>query len=221
MPSAGSEVRHFRYADLAAATGGFAPSSRLGAGGFGEVFRGTLPDGTAVAVKRVRDSVARRSHQLEVVGELVREAQLMDTAARGAAAAGCPHLVPLLGVCLDGAAQLCLVMPLMASGSLADHIGRPWGVMTTGRLRASAALHAARGVAALHAQRPRLLHRDVKPENVLLDGELRAYVADYGIGRVVSGEDTQGVYSGEMYGTMGYLAPETRESCRYSIKVGA
>ena len=216
-----SSAAVFRYADLVAATGGFPTSARIGAGGFGEVFRGALPDGTAVAVKRIKESVARRGREDDVIALFLREARLMDTAAKDAVAGGRPHLLPLLGMCWDDVAQLCLVMPLMAGGSLADHIGRPGGALPTGRQRVAAALDAARGMAALHCRRPRLLHRDIKPENVLLDGELRAYVSDYGISRVVAGGDTQGVFSGELYGTPGYFAPETRESYRYSIKVGA
>ena len=217
--SSSAEVRHFRYADLATATAYFAPKNRIGAGGCGEVFRGELPDGTDVAVKRVKESVARLGREDDVITGFLREARLMDTAAREAAAAGRLHLVPLLGMCWDDVTKLCLVMPLYAGGSLASHIGCPEGVLTDGRQRVAAALDAARGVAALHCRRPRLLHRDIKPENVLLDGELRAYVADYGISRAVAG-DTQGVFSVGLYGTPGYFAPETPNSGRYSIKVG-
>ena len=216
-----AEVRHFRYDDLAAATGGFAPQNQIGSGAFGHVFRGTLLDGKTVAVKRIKESIVQRGHELDAVGALVSEAKLMDTAAKEATAAGCPHLVPLLGVCLDGATQLCLVTPFMSEGSLADHIGRPEGrregKLSTGRRRVAAALDAARGVAALHSLRDRLLHRDIKPENVLLDGELRAYVADYGLSRLLPGDDTSMV--SVFRGTHGYVAPEVVVSGRYSAKV--
>ena len=207
----------FRYADLEAVTGGFSPQNRIGTGGCSEVFRGTLPDGTAVAVKRFKASVVQSGRELEAVGALVSQARLMVKAAKEAAAAGCPNLVPLLGLCLDGASQLCMVMPFMEGGSLADHIGRPGGSLATGRQRVTVALDAARGVAALHSLQPRLLHRDIKPENVLLDGDLNAYVSDYGLSRELT-DDATSVYSGA-YGTPGYVGPETVALGRYSVKV--
>ena len=76
----------------------------------------------------------------------------MDTAARDAAA-GRAHLLPLLGICEEDVTKLCLVMPLKAGGSLADHIGHPEGKLTTGRLRVAAALDASRGGGAALAER--------------------------------------------------------------------
>ena len=212
-----AEMRRFRYAELEAATGGFVQSAQLGAGGFGEVYRGTLPGGADVAVKRIMESVARRGSEDNVIAMFLREARLMDTAAKDAVAGGRSHLLPLLGMCWDDVAQLCLVMPFMAGGSVADHIGSPGGKLATGRQRMAVALAAARGVAALHSRRPRMLHRDIKPENVLLDSELRAYVADYGLSRVVTGDDSKSVVS-KLYGTLGYHAPETLASGSYSAK---
>ena len=211
---------YFRYADLEAWTDGFAV--RLGAGGFGEVYRGRLPDGTAVAVKRIMGDKVK-GNELKAVGDLVREAGLMDAAAREAAAADTPglplHLVPLLGVCLPSvdAPQLCLVTPFMVEGSLADHIGRPGGKLATGRLRVAAARDVALGVAALHARRPRMLHLDIKPENILLDGELCAYVSDYGLSREVN----DSFVISKLHGTSGYCAPEIHAKGQYSAKVRA
>ena len=103
----------FRYAELEAATGGFATQNSIGKGGFGEAFRGKLSNGTPVAVKRILESAARRGSEDDVMAIFLREARLMDTAAKDAVAGGRPHLLPLLGMCWDDVAQLCLVMPFM------------------------------------------------------------------------------------------------------------
>ena len=224
--AAADEFRHFIYADLYAATAGFASGNSLGAGGFGEVFSATLPDGTAVAIKRIREDALKGHSYAEVRDAFLSEARLMGLASQGASVAVGSGLhwplLPLLGICKgneEDVTQMCLVTPLMAKGNLASHIGlSPRGAPMTGRLRAAAALDAARGVAALHSLEPeRLLHRDIKLENVLLDGELRAYVADYGLSRLLKSDQTS--VGSFLHGTPGYVAPETVELGRYSEKV--
>ena len=219
-------LRHFSYAELEDATAGFASANLIGKGGFGQVFRGTLPEGTPVAVKRIKAEALQVHNHAKLHKDFLKEALLMNMASRDAVtiAGGHRPLLPMLGICEEDITKLCLVMPLMAGGSLADHISeRPKGALLNGHQRVAAALDAARGVAALHAlkmqhaSQPRVLHRDVKPENVLLDGELRAYVADYGLSRLLPGDATS-VYSG-IYGTPGYVAPETLAQGRYSEQV--
>ena len=214
------KVCRFSYAELEAATEGFASASFIGKGGFGHVFRGKLPDGTPVAVKRIKEEAWLGRDPAEVRDEFLKEARLMGAASRDVAATvagGHRPLLSLLGICdEEDVMKLCLVMPLMAGGSLADHIEHPRAALLTGRQRVTAALDAARGVAALHSLRPKLLHRDIKTENVLLDGELRAYVADYGLSRVLPGNDTS-VESG-LLGTLGCVAPEAQRG-RYSARV--
>ena len=212
------KVCRFSYAELEAATEGFASASFIGKGGFGHVFRGKLPDGTPVAVKRIKEEAWLGRDPAEVRDEFLKEARLMGAASRDAAATvagGHRPLLSLLGICdEEDVMKLCLVMPLMAGGSVADHI-RPGGKLATGRQRVAVALDAARGVAALHSRRPQLLHRDLKPENLLLDSELHAYVADFGLSRSTTNDETKSL---DGYGTLGYKAPETRLG-RYSAKV--
>ena len=197
------EVRRFSFAELTIATSQW--SRCIGKGGFGEVFSGHLPDGTPIAVKRAFN----KSGAIDV---LVREAEMMDSLAKEVS--GNSRLLPLLGVCLDSKLQPCLVMPLKAGGSLARHIGRSSGKLVTGPLRVAVALDAARGVAALHAHQPFLLHRDITPGNILLDDDLQhAYVADYGLSRVLI--ETASI----LHGTQGYHAPETLASGIYSGEV--
>ena len=218
---AADDFRRFSYAELEAATAGFSPVNKIGRGGFGDVFRGALSDGTAVAVKRIKEAALLNRNSDTVLAAFLEEARLMGVASQGNAAnvaGGHWPLLPLLGICAKDTTQLCLVTPRMARGSLAEHIGHPEGTLTSGRLRVAAALDAARGVAALHALRPRLLHRDIKPENVLLDEGRRAYVADYGLSRLLTGDATSMV-TGGVYGTPGYVAPETLALGRYSVKV--
>ena len=109
----------FVYKVLEAATNEWAKGELLGWGGYGEVFRGSMKSGSAaplpVAIKRALP----QHDEMKALTDWVKEARLMDTS-------DCPSLIPLLGMCWDGP-RLCLVMPLMAGGSLADHLGRGGG----------------------------------------------------------------------------------------------
>ncbi|XP_078428856.1 protein kinase superfamily protein [Wolffia australiana] len=182
----------FPYDQLEAATDNF--RTVLGSGASAAVFKGVLPDGTAVAVKRLP-------------GDARGDAEFR---AEVAALAAVQHvnLVRLLGYCLIPRGPRFLVYEFMENGSLSAWIfpggaarPLPW------RCRHDVAVEVARALAYLHHDcRSRVLHLDVKPENILLDGGFRARLADLGLSQLLRGNAARVVT--DTRGTPGYLAPE-------------
>ncbi|KAL6896930.1 hypothetical protein ACP4OV_007502 [Aristida adscensionis] len=170
-------------------------SARLGAGGFGTVYRGALPNGLPVAVKVLHGGADRRSvaQFMAEVGTIGRTHHV--------------NLVRLLGFCLDDAA-CALVYEYMENGALDGYLlGRRGRDAAVAALR-GIAVGVARGIRYLHEEcQEKIVHYDVKPGNVLLDGELTPKLADFGLARLVGRADTHVSVSGAR-GTPGYAAPE-------------
>ncbi|KAL6880257.1 hypothetical protein ACP4OV_011822 [Aristida adscensionis] len=202
MP-AGLDTTAFSYEELAAATGGFSEANLLGQGGFGYVHRGELPGGRAVAVKQLKagSGQGEREFQAEV-----------DTISR----VHHRHLVSLVGYCIAGAQRL-LVYEFVPNQTLEHHLhdkGVPVMEWTT-RLRI--ALGAAKGLAYLHEDcDPRIIHRDIKSANILLDNKFEAMVADFGLAKLTNVNHTH--VSTRVMGTFGYLAPEYASSGKLTAK---
>ncbi|TVU26684.1 hypothetical protein EJB05_29240, partial [Eragrostis curvula] len=201
--SADSSLAKLSLADLAAATGGFSPDNIIGDGSFGFVYRAVLPDGAAVAVKRLATHGAAGNREfraeLEVLGSLSH-----------------PNLARLLGYC-DAGRDRILVYELLERGSLdawlhgGDAVAG--GQAPPPPLPWPARLRVARGVAAAlaflhHDRRPPVLHRDIKASNVLLGDGFEAKLADFGLARVVKGSPDASHVSTQAAGTAGYVAPE-------------
>ncbi|KAF0889179.1 hypothetical protein E2562_022442 [Oryza meyeriana var. granulata] len=185
----------FTYAELEEATEGF--KSQIGSGGFGSVYRGKLPDPdrSAVAVKRMNN-----------LGSQGRREFLTEMAVIGNAHH--VNLVKLRGFCAEGARQL-LVYEYMNRGSLDQCLFRAGAGAATLEWpeRMGVCVGAARGLAYLHAGCGRkILHCDVKPENILLDDRGGVKIADFGLAKLMSPEQS-GLFT-TMRGTRGYLAPE-------------
>ena len=170
-----SGARLFSYDELDAATTHF--EYRLGAGGFGAVYRGVLPSGTPLAVKRLeQDESLGVAAGIPSSEQLRTEVELLSKAVH-------PNVVPLLGWCVDGPAS-CLVYALMEGGALEDrlamrHAQRP---ALTSSERCVILSDVARGLAYLHTEL-RIVHRDVKSANVLLDRGGIGRLGDFGIAR--------------------------------------
>ncbi|CAA2986485.1 nodulation receptor kinase-like [Olea europaea var. sylvestris] len=178
----------------------------IGEGGFGSVYRGTLPDGQEVAVK-VRSATSTQGTR-----EFDNELSLLSAIRH-------ENLVPLLGYCCENEQQI-LVYPFMSNGSLQDRL---YGAAAKRKIldwptRLSIALGAARGLTYLHTFSERcVIHRDVKSSNILLDYSMSAKVADFGFSKYAPQEGDSGT-SLEVRGTAGYLDPEYYSTQHLSTK---
>ncbi|WVZ92692.1 hypothetical protein U9M48_038738 [Paspalum notatum var. saurae] len=184
-------VRQFGLRELHAATDGFSAKNILGKGGFGNVYRGRLPDGTTVAVKRLKDPSASGEAQFRT------EVEMISLAVHR-------HLLRLVGFCAASGERL-LVYPYMPNGSVASRLrGKPALDWAT---RKRIAVGAARGLLYLHEQcDPKIIHRDVKAANVLLDEHHEAVVGDFGLAKLLDHGDSH--VTTAVRGTVGHIAPE-------------
>ena len=198
----------FKIQDLEKATHNFSQNNFIGRGGFGFVYKGTLSDGTVVAIKRVIESdfqgAAEFCNEVEIISNLKHR-----------------NLVPLRGCCVidddDGnnderGNQRYLVYDYMSNGNLDDHLfpssGNQIGKQPLSwPQRKSIILDVAKGLAYLHyGVKPAIYHRDIKGTNILLDADMRARVADFGL--VKQSKEGQSHLTTRVAGTHGYLAPE-------------
>ncbi|XVE49812.1 hypothetical protein DITRI_Ditri01bG0111600 [Diplodiscus trichospermus] len=181
----------FGYRDLQIVTKNF--SEKLGGGGFGSVFKGTLPDSTVIAVKQL-ESISQGEKQFRTEVSTIGTIQHVN-------------LVRLRGFCSEGTRKL-LVYDYMPNGSLDAHLFHEKDSKALDwKTRYQIALGTARGLVYLHEKcRDCIIHCDIKPENILLDAEFCPKVADFGLAKLV-GRDFSRVLT-TMRGTRGYLAPE-------------
>ncbi|GAV61968.1 Pkinase domain-containing protein/LRRNT_2 domain-containing protein/LRR_4 domain-containing protein [Cephalotus follicularis] len=189
-------LRRYTFKELRAATDHFNSKNILGRGGFGIVYKGCLNDGTLVAVKRLKDYNA-------AAGEIQ-----FQTEVETISLAVHKNLLRLCGFCTTENERL-LVYPYMPNGSVAsrlrDHIhGRP---ALNWERRKSIALGTARGLLYLHEQcDPKIIHRDVKAANILLDEDFEAVVGDFGLAKLLDHRDSH--VTTAVRGTVGHIAPE-------------
>ncbi|GMH25132.1 hypothetical protein Nepgr_026975 [Nepenthes gracilis] len=199
-------LRKLTFADLLDATNGFHDDSLVGSGGFGDVYKAQLKDGSVVAIKKLihvsGQGEKEFTSEMETIGKIKHR-----------------NLVPLLGYCKVGEERL-LVYEYMKYGSLEDvlHDRKKDGIKLNWAARRKIAIGAARGLAFLHHNCvPHIIHRDMKSSNVLLDGNLEARVSDFGMARLMSAMDTHLSVS-SLAGTPGYVPPEYYQSFRCSKK---
>ncbi|KAM3259439.1 hypothetical protein ACQJBY_050963 [Aegilops geniculata] len=190
---------------LRAATGGFAESNKLGEGGFGAVYKGTLPDGEEIAVKRLSKSSTQGVEELK--NELALVVKLKHK-----------NLVRLVGVCLEQQERL-LVYEFIPNRSL-DQIlfDAEKGEQLDWGKRQRIIRGIARGLQYLHEDSQlKVVHRDLKASNVLLDADMNPKISDFGLARLFGRGQTQGV-TNRVIGTYGYMAPEYLMRGNYSVK---
>ncbi|XP_022728767.1 putative serine/threonine-protein kinase [Durio zibethinus] len=187
-------ISYFDFKTLKRATKNFHPENLLGRGGFGPVYKGKLRDGRLVAVKKLSHD---KSHQGE--SEFLAEVRMITSIQH-------KNLVRLLGCCSDGAQRL-LVYEFMKNGSL-DHIIYGKSVIFLNwDTRFQIMVGIARGLQYLHEDSHlRIVHRDIKASNILLDDKFHPRIGDFGLARFFP--DDEAYLSTTFAGTLGYTAPE-------------
>ncbi|KAK1302946.1 putative serine/threonine-protein kinase [Acorus calamus] len=195
----------FTYRELQEATDNFSSSRELGNGGFGTVYKGKLQDGRVVAVKRLYKNNYRR------VEQFMNEVAILNRLRH-------PNLVSLYGCTSRHGRDLLLVYEYVPNGTLADHLHGPLSPKNalTWPVRMRVAIETAEALAYLHAADPPIVHRDVKTNNILLDGDFRVKVADFGLSRLFPVDATH--VSTAPQGTPGYVDPEYRRCYQLSDK---
>ncbi|CAI9761018.1 unnamed protein product [Fraxinus pennsylvanica] len=197
------------HRQLIEATGGFSPSTLIGSGRFGHVYKGVLQDNTMIAVK-----VLNSKADGDISRSFKRECQILKRTRHR-------NLIRIITICnrLDFKA---IVLPLMPNGSLENHLYPSHGLKSRLDLvrLVSICSDVAEGMAYLHHYSPmKVVHCDLKPSNILLDDDMTALVTDFGISRLVKVADENvsindsatysfGSTDGLLCGSVGYIAPE-------------
>ncbi|KAL9840661.1 putative BRASSINOSTEROID INSENSITIVE 1-associated receptor kinase 1 RLK-Pelle-LRR-II family [Arabidopsis thaliana] len=200
------QLKRFTLRELLVATDNFSNKNVLGRGGFGKVYKGRLADGTLVAVKRLKEERTKG-------GELQfqTEVEMISMAVHR-------NLLRLRGFCMTPTERL-LVYPYMANGSVASCLReRPEGNPALDwPKRKHIALGSARGLAYLHDHcDQKIIHRDVKAANILLDEEFEAVVGDFGLAKLMNYNDSH--VTTAVRGTIGHIAPEYLSTGKSSEK---
>ncbi|CAL9750543.1 unnamed protein product [Musa acuminata subsp. burmannicoides] len=185
---------NFKYSTLEKATGGFSISNKLGQGGFGTVYKGTLSDGREIAVKRLFFNNKHR------VSDFYNEVNIISSVEH-------KNLVRLLGCSCSGPESL-LVYEFLPNKSLDRFLfDRENGKALDWRKRFNIITDTAEGLSYLHENpKIKIIHRDIKASNILLDLKFRAKIADFGLARSFQGDKSH--ISTAIAGTLGYMAPE-------------
>ncbi|XP_010442801.1 PREDICTED: putative cysteine-rich receptor-like protein kinase 12 [Camelina sativa] len=202
------EIAHslqFDFKTVEAATDKFSRSNKLGQGGFGEVYKGTLPNEKEIAVKRLSKTSAQGAQEFK--NEVVVVAKLQHR-----------NLVRLLGFCLQGEEKI-LVYEFVPNKSLDYFLFDP---TKKGQLewktRYNIIEGVTRGILYLHQDsRLTIIHRDLKASNILLDADMNPKIADFGMARIF-GMDQSGANTTRIVGTPGYMSPEYMINGLFSMK---
>ncbi|GMP26280.1 hypothetical protein CsSME_00002784 [Camellia sinensis var. sinensis] len=200
------QLKRFSLRELQVATDTFSNKNILGRGGFGKVYKGRLADGSLVAVKRLKEE---RTPGGEL--QFQTEVEMISMAVHR-------NLLRLRGFCMTPTERL-LVYPYMANGSVASCLRErpPSEQPLDWPTRKRIALGSARGLSYLHDHcDPKIIHRDVKAANILLDEEFEAVVGDFGLAKLMDYKDTH--VTTAVRGTIGHIAPEYLSTGKSSEK---
>ncbi|KAL5209986.1 hypothetical protein ABZP36_005609 [Zizania latifolia] len=199
--SAGPEVSHlgwghwFTLRELEEATDGLAEENVIGEGGYGIVYKGTLQNSALVAVKNLLNNRGQAEKEFKVEVEAIGRVRHKN-------------LVRLLGYCVEGAYRM-LVYEYVDNGNLDQWLHGDVGEVSplTWDIRMNIILGTAKGLAYLHeGLEPKVVHRDIKSSNILLDQQWNAKVSDFGLAKLLCSE--RSYVTTRVMGTFGYVAPE-------------
>ncbi|KAG6780068.1 hypothetical protein POTOM_016478 [Populus tomentosa] len=202
-------ARCFSFDEITKSTNNFSEANHIGSGGYGMaslslfscpalVYRGMLPTGQLIAIKRCRQGSVQGGHEFNAEIEVLSRVHHKN-------------VVNLVGFCFERGEQM-LIYEFVRNGSLRDSLSGSSGNWLDWRRRLKVALGAARGLAYLHELvNPRIIHRDVKSANILLDECLNAKVADFGLSKPMDNSELI-LASTQVKGTMGYIDPEYQKT---------
>uniref|UniRef100_A0A7N0T5P4 non-specific serine/threonine protein kinase n=1 Tax=Kalanchoe fedtschenkoi TaxID=63787 RepID=A0A7N0T5P4_KALFE len=193
----------FAYEELVVATNGFSPENLLGEGGFGYVYKGFLPDGRVIAVKQLKIGSGQGEREFKAEVEIISRIHHR-------------HLVSLVGYCVADSRRL-LVYEYVPNNTLYFHLHGEDRPPMNWETRVKVAAGAARGLAYLHEDcHPRIIHRDIKSSNILLNKDFDARVSDFGLAKLALDANTH--VTTRVMGTFGYMAPEYASSGKLTEK---
>ncbi|XP_026451660.1 putative receptor-like protein kinase At4g00960 [Papaver somniferum] len=200
-----AESLQFNFTTIKAATNNFSEANKLGQGGFGSVYKGALPSGQEIAVKRLSSSSGQGEEEFK--NEVLLVVKLQHR-----------NLVRLLGFCLQLEEKL-LIYEFMPNASLDQFIFDPVKRKRLDWERRYKIIEGiSRGLLYLHEDsRLRIIHRDLKPSNVLLDADMEPKIADFGMARMFKFDQLQ-ASTKRIMGTYGYMAPEYAMRGHFSVK---
>ncbi|KAK9155996.1 hypothetical protein Sjap_003476 [Stephania japonica] len=185
----------YDWITIAAATGNFSSTNKIGEGGFGSVYKGKLVEGQEIAVKRLSmdsgQGITEFKNEVSLISKLQHR-----------------NLVKLLGCCIHGHEKL-LIYEYMPNESLDYFIyDKERSNLLDWKKRFDIIMGVARGLLYLHQDsRLRIIHRDFKTSNILLDGELNPKISDFGMARILGGDQIE-AKTKRVVGTYGYMSPE-------------
>ncbi|CAN1314129.1 LRR receptor-like serine/threonine-protein kinase RPK2 [Linum perenne] len=192
------------YESIVLATGNFNTRNCIGNGGFGATYKAEIAPGALVAVKRL------------AVGRFHQGVQQFHAEIKALGRVRHPNLVTLVGYHASEA-EMFLIYNYLPGGNLEAFIRGRSAATVQWKILHKIALDIARALTYLHDQcAPRILHRDVKPSNILLDDGFNAYLSDFGLARLLGTSETHATTG--VAGTFGYVAPEYAMTCRVSEK---
>ncbi|WVZ77882.1 hypothetical protein U9M48_025683 [Paspalum notatum var. saurae] len=196
MPQGKGDENMLTFSDIVKATNNFNKDHVIGCGGYGLVYRAELPDGCKLAIKKLNGEMCLMQREFTAEVEALSMAQH-------------DHLVPLWGYGVQGNSRF-LIYSFMENGSLDDWLHNRDDDASTfldWPMRLRIAQGASCGLCYIHnVCKPQIVHRDIKSSNILLDKEFKAYVADFGLSRLILPTKTH--VTTELVGTLGYIPPE-------------
>jgi len=201
------QLKRFSLRELIVATDSFSTKNIVGRGGLGDVYKGRVADGSLVAVKRLKEE---RTPGMELQFQTEIEMSGMVVVHR--------NLLRLLGFCMTSTEAL-LVYPYMANGSVASRLRErePFEPPLDWQTRLRIALGSARGLSCLHDQcGPKIIHRNIKATNILLDEDFEAVVGHFNLAKLMDHKDTD--VTTAVRGTIGHIAPEYLSTGKCSQK---